>query len=94
MKSLLLENTQGSLQARMPGLVPTVKHGGDSVMVWVAILVRYFVGPIITLYGQITGREYVDRPGNHVHLTILQMLFPNNNAVFQDGNAPVGCRFW
>jgi hypothetical protein len=32
-KSLLLESTQGSLQSRMPGSVPTVKHGEGSVKV-------------------------------------------------------------
>jgi hypothetical protein len=50
-------------------------------MVWAAILVQYFIGPIITLHGQITARGYMDRPGNHVHPT-LQMLFPKNDAVF------------
>jgi hypothetical protein len=56
-------------------LVPTVKHGGSSV------------GPIITLHGRITAREYVDRLGNQVH-PMIQTLFPNNEAVFQDDSAP------
>jgi hypothetical protein len=37
-------------------LVPTIKWGGGSVMIWEAIL-WYSVSPIITLHGQITARE-------------------------------------
>jgi hypothetical protein len=33
-------------------------------------------------------QEYVDRLGNQVY-PMIQMLFPNNNAVFQDNNAPI-----
>jgi hypothetical protein len=51
------------------------------------IVVQYSVGSIITLHGQITAREYVDRLGNQVY-PMIQMLFPNN-TVFQDGNAPI-----
>jgi hypothetical protein len=67
-------------------LVPAVKHGGGSVMVSAAIL-WYSLGPIITLHGQITVREYVDRLGNQVHPMI--QTFMNNNAVSQDYNAPI-----
>jgi hypothetical protein len=48
------------------------------------IVVQYSVGPIITLHGRITAREFVDRLGNQVH-PMIQTLFPNNDAVFQDG---------
>jgi hypothetical protein len=51
-------------------------------------VVKYSVGPIITVYGRITGREYADRLGDQVH-PMIQTLFPNNNAVFQDDNAPI-----
>jgi hypothetical protein len=46
---------------------------------------QYSVGPIITLYGRITAREYVDvdRLGNLVYL-MIQTLFQNNGAVFED----------
>jgi transposase len=61
--------------------------GGVSAMVWATIL-WYSVGPIITLHGRITAREYVDRLGNQVH-PMIQTLFPNNDAVFQEDNAPL-----
>jgi hypothetical protein len=41
-------------------------------------VIQYSVGPIITLHGQITAREYVDRLGNQVHPMI--QTFQNNNA--------------
>jgi hypothetical protein len=62
-------------------LVPTVKHGGTSVMVWTAIS-WYSIGPILTLHGQITAREYVERLGNQAH-PMIRTLFPKNDAVFQ-----------
>jgi hypothetical protein len=44
------------------------------------------VGPIITLHGRITAREYVDSLGNHVHSAFRCYFLPNNDAVFQDDN--------
>jgi hypothetical protein len=52
------------------------------------IVVTYSVCAITTLHGRITAREYLDRLGNQVHL-MIQTLFPNNDAVFQDDNAPI-----
>jgi hypothetical protein len=52
------------------------------------IMVQYSVGPIITLHGGIIASEYVDRLGNQVH-PIIQTLFPNNDAVFQDDITPI-----
>jgi transposase len=52
------------------------------------IMVQYSVGPIITLHDRLTARKYVDRLGNRVN-PMIQMLFPNNDAVFQDDNAPI-----
>ena len=40
-------------------LVPSVKHEGGSVMIWVAIS-WYFVGPNITLNDRIIASDYVD----------------------------------
>jgi hypothetical protein len=52
------------------------------------IVVQHSVGPIITLHGRITAREYVDRLGNQVH-PMIRTLFPSNDAVFQEDNAPI-----
>jgi hypothetical protein len=52
------------------------------------IVAQYSVGPIITLYGRITTREYVNKLVNKVHL-MIQRLFPKNDAVFQDDNAHI-----
>jgi hypothetical protein len=67
-------------------LVPSVKHGGRSVMIWAAIS-RYSPGPIDNLSGRITASDHVDILGTHVHL-MVQMLFPNNNAIFQEDIRP------
>jgi hypothetical protein len=62
-------------------LVPTVKHGGRSVMIWAEIS-WYSAGPTSTMSGQITASDCVDISGNQVHPTV-QMLPPNNDAVFK-----------
>jgi len=67
-------------------LVPSIKHGGRSVMIWAAIS-WYSAGPINTLSSQITASDYMDILGTHMHLKV-QMLFPNNNAVFQEDIRP------
>jgi hypothetical protein len=51
-------------------------------------VVQYSVGPIITLHGRTTAKEYVDRLGIQVH-PVIQTLFPNNYAVFQVDSAPI-----
>jgi hypothetical protein len=50
------------------------------------IVVQYSVGAIITLHGQITAREDMDRLGNLVQSMI--QTFPND-AVFQHDNASI-----
>jgi hypothetical protein len=52
------------------------------------IVVQYSVGPIISVHGRITAREYVDRLDNQVH-PMTQTLFPNNCVVFQDDTAHI-----
>jgi hypothetical protein len=85
-KSVRLENTQGSLKSRMPRLnVETLGRFCDSL--GSNTVVQYSFGPIITLHGRITAREYMDRLGNQVH-SMIQMLFPKDDAVFQDDSAP------
>jgi hypothetical protein len=73
-----LGNTQGSLQCGMPGSNSETR-GRFCGGVGSNIVVQYSVGPIVTLHGRITAREYVDRLGNHVR-PMIQTLFPNNDA--------------
>jgi hypothetical protein len=55
-------------------------------MIWAAIFC-YSAGPVITLNGSITASENVNVLGRHLH-PVVQMLFPNNDAIFQDDNPP------
>jgi hypothetical protein len=69
-------------------LVTTEKYGGGFCDgLGSNIVVHYSVGLIITVHGQITAREYVDRLCNQM-LPIIQKLFPKNDVVFQEDNAP------
>jgi len=68
-------------------LVSTVKHGGGSVMIWVAIS-WYSADPIIILNGQITVSDYMDILGSQVH-PFIQMLFSNCAAVFKYDSSPI-----
>lgn len=68
-------------------LVPTVKHGGGSVMVWGAISSRG-LGPLVVLRGIITGDHYRSILADHLH-PMLQTVFPGERPVFQDDNAPI-----
>jgi hypothetical protein len=52
-----------------------------------SIVVQHSDCSIITLHGQITARNYMDRLGNQVH-PFIHTLFPNN-TVFQDDNPPI-----
>jgi hypothetical protein len=85
MKSLRLENTQGSLQSGMPGSNSETR-GRLCDGLGSNVAVQYSVVSIITLHGRITAREYVDRLCNQVH-PMTQTLFPKNAVVFQDDNA-------
>jgi hypothetical protein len=68
-------------------LVSRVKHAGGHGL-GSNIVVQYSVVPIITLHGRINVRECMERLDNQVHPKI-QTLFVNNDAVFQDDNAPI-----
>jgi len=65
-------------------LVPTVKYGDGSVMIWAAIS-WYSAGPIITPNGPIITSDYVDILGNPVH-PMVQMFLCNNDVIFQEDN--------
>jgi hypothetical protein len=67
-------------------LVPTVKHGARSVMIWVAIS-WYSADPVITLNGQITAGDYMDILLNRVHCMV--QMFSNSAAVFIDDSSPI-----
>jgi len=56
-------------------------------MIWVAIS-WCSAGSIFTVNGQNTDSDYMDILDNQVH-PMVQMLFPNNDAVFQDDNLPI-----
>ena len=68
-------------------LLPTVKHGGGSVMIWGAISWKS-TGPMISLHGRINSRDYLGILGDQVH-PMVQALFPEGDAIFQDDNAPI-----
>lgn len=67
-------------------LLPTVKHGGGSVMIWAAIS-WYSAGPIIQITGRMTANEHLDILNDEV-LTMTSILLPNT-VIFQDDNAPI-----
>jgi hypothetical protein len=56
-------------------------------MVWAAIS-WYSAVPIITVNGRNTVSNYVDSLGSQVH-PMVQMLYPNNEAAFQDDSSPM-----
>jgi hypothetical protein len=45
------------------------------------IVIQYSVGPLITLHGRMTAKEYVKRLDNQ-EKPMIHTLFPNNDAVF------------
>ena len=69
------------------GLVPTVKYGGGSVMILTAIS-WYSACPTITHNGPINAIDNVGILGNRNH-PVVQMLFHNNDADFEDDRAPI-----
>jgi len=62
-------------------LVPVVKHGARSVMIWAAISSILLV--LYLFWSQITASDYVDILGSQLH-PMIQVLFPNNDTIFQD----------
>ncbi|GFX15963.1 transposable element Tc1 transposase [Trichonephila clavipes] len=68
-------------------IVPTVKHGGGSLMVWGAISWRG-LGPLVTLHGKVKAAHYVNILGDQVH-PFVQTSFPGECPLYQDDNAPI-----
>jgi hypothetical protein len=68
-------------------LVPTVKHGGGSMLVWGAISWRG-LGPLVILHGRVTAAHYENLLADHVH-PMVQTLFPGERPLYQDDNAPI-----
>ena len=90
----LVENVKGILKGAYNSdcLVPSVKYGGGSILIWAAIS-WYSVGPVITVNGKETAKVYEGILGDHAH-SMVQTLFPLDTALFQDDNAPThtaGC---
>ena len=56
------------------------------MMIWAATS-SILLGLYLTLNGQITASDYVDILGSKVQL-MVQVLFPNNDAIFQDDDWP------
>ena len=64
-------------------MVPTVKHGDRSVIIWTAISWNS-AGPLITLNA---ASDYVDILGDQVHRMV--QMFRKNNTIFQDDNSRI-----
>jgi transposase len=68
-------------------LVPTVKHGGGSIMVWGCIS-WWGVGPLVVVEGTLNGAAYVDIMSKHLERYLEQLKRVCTGVIFQDDNAP------
>ncbi|GFY26184.1 transposable element Tc1 transposase [Trichonephila clavipes] len=68
-------------------IVPTVKHGGGSLMVWGAIS-WHGLGPLVTLHDKVKAAHYVNILGDQVH-PFVQTSFPGECPLYQDDNASI-----
>ncbi|GFX24140.1 transposable element Tcb1 transposase [Trichonephila clavipes] len=68
-------------------IVPTVKHGGGSLMVWGAIS-WCGLGTLVTLHGKVKAAHYVNILGDQVH-PFVQTSFPGESPLYQDDNVPI-----
>ncbi|GFW93015.1 DDE_3 domain-containing protein [Trichonephila clavipes] len=60
-------------------LLPSVKHGGVSVMIWVDVP-WFSAGPIVNLKGIITGEKYRETLTDQVHPIMKPLLPAGDNA--------------
>ena len=73
-------------------LVPTIKHGGGSVMKWGAIS-WVGLGSLVVLRERVTGEHYCSILTDHLQ-PILHTVFPGELPLFQDDNDPVHTARW
>jgi hypothetical protein len=85
--SLRSENIQWRLKSEMPGS-NSEAIGRFCDGLGRNTIVQYSVGPIITLHGWITAREYLDRLCNQVY-PMIQTLFPNSVVQFSKKPMPL-----
>jgi hypothetical protein len=79
-KSLCLENAQGRIITR-------VKHG--EVLPWFGQQCRgILLVPLLSFMAEFLQMDYVGKLGNQAYL-MVQKLFSNNDAIFQDNDAPI-----
>ncbi|GFU06256.1 uncharacterized protein TNCV_4765551 [Trichonephila clavipes] len=68
-------------------LLQTVKHGGGSVMIWVAVS-WLSAEPTVFLKGRITGKKHREILSDQVHPS-MQTLLSAGDGTFKDDDAPV-----
>jgi hypothetical protein len=70
-------------------LVPTVKHGGGSLVVWAAVSwYSILLVPLLPFIAELVqGSTWTGWVIRRIH-PMIQTLFPNNDAVSQDDNIP------
>ncbi|GFV03902.1 DDE_3 domain-containing protein [Trichonephila clavipes] len=68
-------------------LLPTVKHGDGSVMIW-AVVSWFSAGLIVTLNGRITREKYREILADQIY-SMMQTLFSAGDGIFQHDNASI-----
>ena len=68
-------------------LIPTVKTGDKSVMVW-GCFTRFGVGPLVRLEGQLAAKDYIQVLEKHL-IPFLESLDDKETFTFQEDNAPI-----
>ena len=68
-------------------LIPTVKTGDKSVMVW-GCFTRFGVGPLVRLEGRLAATDYIQVLEEHL-IPFLTSLNDKKRFTFQEDNAPI-----
>ncbi|GFW35508.1 transposable element Tcb1 transposase [Trichonephila clavipes] len=69
-------------------IVPSVKPGGGSLMVWGGAISWRGLGPLVTLHGKVKAAHYVNILGDQVH-PFVQTSFPGECPLYQDDKIPI-----